>query len=182
VGTRSDPHAKHSCSSEQIKQHMPTSCGTPAARHPPLLRRCSDHQILRLALHGSGVVIPMVIQTIQLALSEPNRPDDTPHLTRLDPTGANQSDVERPPTDLAVGGSSPSRSATKTAAQRPYHGIAVVVVGPGEPPCATRLRPRQRAPRVGLRPPATTLLRCCHHRPVPSVQVSAARRPRQWCR
>ena len=33
------------------------------------------------------------------------------HLTRLDPTGANQSDAEHPPTDLAVGGSSPSRRA-----------------------------------------------------------------------
>jgi hypothetical protein len=57
------------------------------------------------------VVIPMVIQTIQLALSEPNWTDDTLHATRLDPTGADQSDGEQPLTDLAVGGSSPSRRA-----------------------------------------------------------------------
>jgi hypothetical protein len=49
------------------------------------------------------LVIPMVIQTIQLALSGPNRADDTSHLTSLDPTGANQPDAEHQPTELAVG-------------------------------------------------------------------------------
>jgi hypothetical protein len=45
----------------------------------------------------------MVIQTIQLVLSEPNWTDSTAHVTRFDSTGANQSDAEHPPTDLAVG-------------------------------------------------------------------------------
>src|SRR5262245_25082479 len=83
-----------------------------------LARRCSEHQTLCLVLHGSGVVIPMVIQTIQLALSEPNWTDDTSHVTSLDPTGADQSDAEHQPTDLAVGGSSPSRRATKPQVKR----------------------------------------------------------------
>jgi hypothetical protein len=56
----------------------------------------------------------MVIQTTQLEPPEPNRTDDPAHLTSLDPTGANQSDAEHPPTDLAVGGSSPSRRATSS--------------------------------------------------------------------
>ena len=64
-----------------------------------------------------AVVIPMVIQTIQPVPPGPNRADDTPHLTGLDPTGADQSDGEHLSTDLAVGGSSPSRRA-KHAAQR----------------------------------------------------------------
>ena len=51
----------------------------------------------------SAVVILMVIQTIQLAPPGPNGMDDTPHVTSLDPTGADQSDAEHPPTDLAVG-------------------------------------------------------------------------------
>jgi hypothetical protein len=53
----------------------------------------------------------MVIQTTQPEPPEPNWADDTPHATSLDPTGADQSDAEHPPTDLAVGGSSPSRRA-----------------------------------------------------------------------
>jgi hypothetical protein len=51
-----------------------------------------------------AVVIPMVIQTIQPAPSEPNATDDASHLTRLDPTRADQSDAEHSPTDLAVWG------------------------------------------------------------------------------
>jgi hypothetical protein len=39
-------------------------------------------------------------------------------VTRLDPTGADQSDAEHQPTDLAVGGSSPSRRATKPQVNR----------------------------------------------------------------
>jgi hypothetical protein len=49
-----------------------------------------------------GLIIPMIIQTTQLAPSQPNGTDDVPHVSRLDPTGANQSDAEHPPTDLVV--------------------------------------------------------------------------------
>jgi hypothetical protein len=63
----------------------------------------------------SAVVILMVIQTIQLALSKPNRTDDAPHVTSLDPTGANQSDTEHSPTDLAVVGHRGSGAAGGTA-------------------------------------------------------------------
>jgi hypothetical protein len=58
--------------------------------------------------------IPMVIQTIQLAPSEPNWTDDTPHLTRLDPTGADRSDADQPPTDLVVAGHPGSAGAEGT--------------------------------------------------------------------
>jgi len=76
---------------------------------PSVHREYTDH-----AFHdgGSAVVISMVIQTTQPEPPEPNWTDDTPHLSRLDPTGADQSDAEHQPTDLAVGGSSPSRRAT----------------------------------------------------------------------
>jgi hypothetical protein len=98
-------------------------CFTISGDHPeettpaPITRRWSEREIPSLVLYDSSVVIPMVIQTIQLAPPGPNGTDNTPHVTSLDPTGGNQSDAEHPPTDLAVGGSSPSRRATKTAGQ-----------------------------------------------------------------
>jgi len=49
------------------------------------------------------LIIPMIIRTTQLLPSGPNGTNDPPHLTSLDPTGADQSDAEHPPTDLAVG-------------------------------------------------------------------------------
>jgi hypothetical protein len=49
-----------------------------------------------------GLIIPLIIQTI-----------------RRDPTGSDQIDAEHQATDLAVGGSNPSRRATITAVQRP---------------------------------------------------------------
>jgi hypothetical protein len=64
-----------------------------------------------LVLGGSGLIIPMIIQTIQLVPPRPNGKDDAAHVSRVDPTAANQSDADQPPTDLAVGGSSPSRRA-----------------------------------------------------------------------
>jgi hypothetical protein len=67
---------------------------------------------------SAGVVIPMVIQTTQLVPPEPNWTDNMPHLTSLDPTGADQSDAEHSPTDLAVGGSSPSRCAKSLRSAR----------------------------------------------------------------
>ena len=58
-----------------------------------------------------NLIIPMIIQTMQLALPGADATDDAPHVSRVDPTEANQSDTVHPPTDLAVGGSSPSRRA-----------------------------------------------------------------------
>jgi hypothetical protein len=43
-----------------------------------LARRWSEHQILSLVLHGSGVVIPMVIETMQPALPGADATDDAP--------------------------------------------------------------------------------------------------------
>jgi hypothetical protein len=76
-----------------------------------LARRCSEHQTPIWCPAVRVVIIPMIIQTTQPGPSEPNWTDDPSHLTRLDPTGADHSDAEHPPTDLAVGGSSPSRRA-----------------------------------------------------------------------
>jgi hypothetical protein len=77
-------------------------------------------------------------------------------------TTDHQTDDCRQTTDLAVGGSSPSRRATKTAAQRPCDGVAVVLVGPGGPLVATILRPRQQPPRTGLRPVGCQKSVSCH--------------------
>ena len=68
-----------------------------------LAPRWSEPQIRRLMPAVRDVVIPMVIQTIQPAPPGPNRTDSTSHLTRLGPTGANHSDADHLPTDLAVG-------------------------------------------------------------------------------
>src|SRR5262245_23220405 len=58
-----------------------------------------------------ALIIPMIIRTIRLAPSRSDATDDAPNLSWADPSGADQSDAEHPPTDLAVGGSSPSRRA-----------------------------------------------------------------------
>jgi hypothetical protein len=54
------------------------------------------------------MIIPMIIWTIRQSLLDPDRTDDTPHVTGLNPTGADQADAEHPPTELAAGDSSPS--------------------------------------------------------------------------
>jgi hypothetical protein len=62
-----------------------------------------------------AVIIPMIIRTIDQAPSRAGPIDVAPHLSRMAPTGANRSDAGHPPTDLAVGGSSPSRRTAEPA-------------------------------------------------------------------
>jgi hypothetical protein len=50
--------------------------------------------------------------------------DSAPDLSCANSTQGHWVDAEHQPTDLAVGGSNPSRRATITAAQRPYRGTA----------------------------------------------------------
>jgi hypothetical protein len=64
-----------------------------------------------------GLIIPLIIQTIRLDPSRSDQIDEASNVSRPDPTGSDQSDVEHQATDLAVGGSNPSRRA-KCAGQR----------------------------------------------------------------
>jgi hypothetical protein len=59
----------------------------------------------------------LIIQTIRQDPSGAVWTDEAPNVSRPDPTGADQTDAEHQSTDLAVGGSNPSRRA-KRAAQR----------------------------------------------------------------
>jgi len=109
-----------------------------------LARRWSEHQIRRLVPGGSGRGHPDGHPDDPPEPPEPNRTDDVPHVTRLDPTGADQSDGEHSPTDLAVGGSNPSRrarfrrSAAQTARVVPRSGSAgTITAGPVQPPWLT---------------------------------------------
>ena len=65
------------------------------------------------------LIIRLIIQTIRRDRSGSVWIDDAPDVSSPDPSGANQADVEHQATDLAVGGSNPSRRAI-TAVQRAY--------------------------------------------------------------
>jgi hypothetical protein len=71
-----------------------------------------------------SLIIPLIIHTIRQDPSRSVWTDDPSNVNRPDPSGPDQTDAEHQATDLAVGGSNPSRRATITAAQRPYHGVA----------------------------------------------------------
>ena len=64
-----------------------------------------------------GLIIRLIIQTIRRDPTGSVWTDEAPNLSRPDPTGADQIDAEHQATDLAVGGSNPSRRA-KRAGQR----------------------------------------------------------------
>jgi hypothetical protein len=53
----------------------------------------------------------LIIQTIRLDPSGADQIDDASDVSRPDPSGADQIDAEHLATDLAVGGSNPSRRA-----------------------------------------------------------------------
>jgi hypothetical protein len=57
------------------------------------------------------LIIRSIIQTIRLDPSRSAWIDEAPNLSRPDPSGTDQTDVEHQATDLAVGGSNPSRRA-----------------------------------------------------------------------
>ena len=64
-----------------------------------------------------SLIIRLIIQTIRLDPSGPVWIDEAPNVSSPDPSGADQTDAEHQATDLAVGGSNPSRRA-KPAGQR----------------------------------------------------------------
>jgi hypothetical protein len=67
----------------------------------------------------------LIIQTIGLDPSAAVWTDDRSIVSSADPPGADQIDVEHQATDLAVGGSNPSRRAN-IAVQRPVTGFCLV--------------------------------------------------------
>jgi hypothetical protein len=69
--------------------------------------------------HVIRLIIRLIIQTIRQDPSGSVWTDDPSDVSRLDRSGADQTDVEHQPTDLAVGGSNPSRRA-KHAVQQYY--------------------------------------------------------------
>jgi hypothetical protein len=58
-----------------------------------------------------GLIIRLIIQTIRRDRSGSVWTDDPPNVSSPDRSGADQSDAEHQSTDLAVGGSNPSRRA-----------------------------------------------------------------------
>jgi hypothetical protein len=60
-------------------------------------------------LAAAGLIIRLIIQTIRRDPSGSAWTDEALNVSRLDPSGADQIDAEHQATDLAVGGSNPSR-------------------------------------------------------------------------
>ena len=58
-----------------------------------------------------GLIIRLIIQTIRRDPSGAIWTDEASNVSRPDPSGADQIDAEHQATDLAVGGSNPSRRA-----------------------------------------------------------------------
>jgi hypothetical protein len=58
-----------------------------------------------------GLIIRLIIQTIRRDRTRSVWTDEAPNVSRPDPTGADQIDAAHQATDLAVGGSNPSRRA-----------------------------------------------------------------------
>ena len=63
------------------------------------------------------LIIRLIIQTIRRDRSGSDQIDDPSNVSRPDGSGADQIDAQHQATELAVGGSNPSRRA-KTAAER----------------------------------------------------------------
>jgi hypothetical protein len=68
------------------------------------------------------LILRLIIQTIRQDRSGSNQIDDLSNVSRLDPSGADQIDAEHQATDLAVGGSNPSRRAEHPAHRLPSKG------------------------------------------------------------
>jgi hypothetical protein len=85
-----------------------------SVRQSPLVRATF---VSGCALPPCRLIIPLIIQTIRLDPTRPDQIDEALDVSRPDPSGADQIDAEHQATDLAVGGSNPSRRA-KQPAQR----------------------------------------------------------------
>ena len=75
-----------------------------------------------------GLIIHLIIQTIRQGRSRSDQIDEASDVSRPDPSGADQIDAKHQATDLAVGGSNPSRRAPA----QPYANLPPrIVVSPG---------------------------------------------------
>ena len=93
-----------------------------AAVHQPSPDGTSDARSTVLAVawvvEGAaphGLIIRLIIQTIRRDPSRSDQMDEAPNVSRPDPSGSVQIDAEHQATDLAVGGSNPSRRAEPTS-------------------------------------------------------------------
>src|SRR4029450_8580282 len=92
---------------------------------PPAVARwdiwCRPHSGRRgLVAEGAashGLIIRLIIQTIRQDPTGAVWTDEGPNVSRPDPSGADQIDAEHQATDLAVGGSNPSRRAKHAVQQ-----------------------------------------------------------------
>jgi hypothetical protein len=75
-----------------------------------------------------GLIIRLIIQTIRRDRSGSVWTDEAPNVSRPDPSVADQIDAEHQTTDLAVGGSNPSRRAP-SAQVGSYVGAFLVRIG-----------------------------------------------------
>jgi hypothetical protein len=66
---------------------------------PPVV---AESQVAEVSA-SRGLIIPMIIQTILLDPSEAVWTDIASHVSRPDPSGVDQSDVEHQATDVVVG-------------------------------------------------------------------------------
>ena len=60
-----------------------------------------------------GLIIRLIIHTIRRDRTRSDQIDEALNVSRPDPSGADQIDAEHQATDLAVGGSNPSRRAKR---------------------------------------------------------------------
>jgi hypothetical protein len=71
---------------------------------------------------GCALIIRLIIQTIVLYPSGAVWTDDAAHVSRLDPSGADQADADHPTRNRKVEGSNPS-SGSKSAGQRAFSAL-----------------------------------------------------------
>jgi hypothetical protein len=81
-----------------------------------------------------GLIIRLIIQTIRQDPSGAVWTDEAPNVSRPDRSGADQIDAEHQSTDLAVGGSNPSRRANA-----PGQKLCSRIPGPDRSPVQTDL-------------------------------------------
>ena len=120
------------------------------------------------------LIIRLIIHTIRRDPSGSIWIDEASNVSSPDRSGADQIDTEHQATDLAVGGSNPSRRATITAAQRPCDGIAVSCQRARlRPSCTTlagspKVTPPARPVRAAVGPPLHWPLPCTRRRSRPT--------------
>jgi hypothetical protein len=132
-------------SSSALSTRSSAACGpTRRSPRPPQQARRRSPLDIRASL---------IIQTIRWDRSRSDGIDKAPNLSRADPAGAELLDDAQQATDLAVGGSNPSRRASKAQVKRPACLLCVSQDG-------TRLASRPIRQRCRSEPPTGRPLTC----------------------